>query len=246
MSKKTRLVRLLYLARDWRSRALLDALNEHCRGEVLDVGGWDFFLTARRKKVPFARWTTLENAPERLPAIEDPRFRLVHGDGCRMEFASESFDTVLNVQVLEHVFEPIRMVAEIGRVLRAGGHAVFLVPQTSTMHLAPHYYGNFSRFWIEEALQRANLDLVELRPLGGVWSSMASHLFYFFLQSVRTSGMSTPAVRRNGLFYVLYPLMALYALVNLPICLFLSLGDLCEEPNNHLVVARKAAPGRAG
>jgi hypothetical protein len=31
--------RLLYTARDWRSRAVFRALREHCRGDVLDVGG---------------------------------------------------------------------------------------------------------------------------------------------------------------------------------------------------------------
>jgi SAM-dependent methyltransferase len=239
MARKSLLTRVLYLARDLRSRALFEALRKHARGDVLDVGGWDFFATARRKGVPFRTWTTLESDPDRLLEIDDARVTLLHGDGCAMQLADESFDTVLNVQVLEHVFEPIRMVQEIGRVLRRGGCAIFLVPQTSTTHLAPHYYSNFSRYWIQEALRRAGLETVEHRPLGGVWSSAASHCFYFFLQSARVAGMSDPACERNALFYVLFPCMALYALVSLPLCLVLGLGDLSEEPNNHLVVARK-------
>ena len=239
MSRKSPLLRPLYFARDWRSRGLFAALRRHCRGRVLDVGGWDFFLTARRKGVPFERWTTLESDPRRLPEVDDARVEVVHGDGCRMDFADASFDTVLSVQVLEHVFEPIRMVAEIGRVLKPGGRAILLVPQTSTTHLAPDYHCNFSRWWIEEALRRAGLEIVERKPLGGVWSSAASHFLYFFLQSARAEGFSDPACRRNALFYVLWPFMALYAVASIPICLVLSLGDLAEEPNNHLVVARR-------
>ena len=53
--------------------------------------------------------------------------------------------------------------------------------------------------------------------------------------------MSSPECRRNALFYVLYPFMALYAFVNIPLCMLFALGDLTEEPNNHLVVARKPA-----
>jgi hypothetical protein len=124
-------------------------------------------------------------------------------------------------------------------VLKRGGHAVFIVPTTSTMHLAPHYHYNFSRYWIEEAMKRADLEILELRPLGGVWSSMASHLFFFFLQSARYEGMSDASIRRGIFFYALWPLMALFALVALPICLVFSLGDLAEEPNNHMVVARR-------
>ncbi len=239
MKRKSLTLRVLYRLRDWRSRALFGALREHCRGSVLDVGGWDFFLTAQEKKIPFEHWTTLENDRERLLEISDPRVEVAYGDGCDMDFDDQSFDTVLNVQVLEHVFEPIAMVREIGRVLKRGGHAIFIVPTTSTMHIAPHYHYNFSRFWIEEAMARVGLEIVELRPLGGVWSSMASHLFFFFFQSVRYEGMSDARIRRNAAFYVLWPFMALFAIVCFPICMLFSLGDLAEEPNNHLVIARR-------
>jgi SAM-dependent methyltransferase len=113
-------IRWLYAARDLRSGVLYAALARHCRGDVLDVGGWDFFLTARKRGLGFERWTTLEHDPERAlsPAeIGDERVRLVHGDGCAMDFADASFDTVLCIQVVEHVLEPLRMVSEIGRVL---------------------------------------------------------------------------------------------------------------------------------
>jgi hypothetical protein len=33
--------------------------------------------------------------------------------------------------------------------------------------------------------------------------------------------------------------MFAWVLISLPMCLLLSLGDLAEEPNDHLVVARK-------
>jgi SAM-dependent methyltransferase len=239
MSSKSLLLRGLYLARDFRSRALFGALARHVRGDVLDVGGWDFYLTAKRKGVACTSWTTLESDPTRLPEVDAPEFRAVHGDGQAMTFADASFDTVLSIQVLEHVLEPLRMVDEMARVLRPGGTAVLLIPQTSTMHLTPHYYGNFSRYWVRDALARAGLELVEHAPLGGIWSSMASHQFYFLLQLARVKGMSDPEIRRPALFPLFAPLQVLWALVSLPVCLFLSLADLAEEPNNHLVVARK-------
>ena len=108
--------RLLYLARDFRSRKLFEVLRRHSQGEVLDIGGWDFFLTARAKGVPFERWTCLEAGPDRLLEPRDARFSLVHGDGCAMDFPDASFDTVLCVQVLEHVLEPLRMMDEIERL----------------------------------------------------------------------------------------------------------------------------------
>ncbi len=88
-------------------------------------------------------------------------------------------------------------------------------------------------------METAGLEIIELKPLGGLWSSFAARFFYFFLQSVRCKGMSTKEVRRSLFFYILYPLMVFYSILSIAICLFLSLGDLQEEPNSHLVVVRK-------
>ncbi len=237
--RKPPLLRLLYRVRDVRSGALFEALDTYCKGDVLDVGGWDFVETAKRRGVPFTRWVTLERDPTRLPDVEGADVDLVYGDGCQLGIAGDRFDTVLNVQVLEHVFEPIKMVEEVARVMRPGGHGIFLIPTTSTMHLAPHFHGNFSRFWIRAAMERAGLEIVELRALGGIWSSAASHHVYFFLQARRFEGMSDPEIARPRAFKFLFPFQALYAIVSIPICMLLSIGDLQEEPNNHLVVVRK-------
>ena len=97
MEPKSPLHRLLYLARDWRSRAVFGAIRAHCRGEVLDVGGWDFYATAVTRGAKFERWTTLEVDESRLLDTDDPRVTVVHGDGCAMTFQDASFDTVLNL-----------------------------------------------------------------------------------------------------------------------------------------------------
>jgi hypothetical protein len=80
---------------------------------------------------------------------------------------------------------------------------------------------------------------VDLEALGGFWSSTASRLFYFFPQSMGYASMRVGGARRSLKSTVIWPLMAAYALISIPVCLLLSLGDSPEEPNNHLVVARK-------
>lgn len=229
----------LRLARSIWSKQMYRALALYCRGNVLDVGGRDFIVTALQMNLSFDHWTTLDISADQKPLVNDPRVCFVTGDGCRTTFASESFDTVVNIQVLEHVFDPLQMVQEISRVMKPSGHGIFLIPQTSTLHMAPHHYYNFTRYWILEAMKRSGLEIVELNALGGRWSSTASHLVYFFLQSTRFTGMSYGECRRSALYWLLLPLMVVYALLSIPVCLLLSLGDLNEEPNNHLVVVRK-------
>jgi SAM-dependent methyltransferase len=214
-------------------------LRRYCRGDVLDVGGWDFYRSVRRRHISVNSWTILEIESEKFP--EEVEVNLVIGDGCNMGLSAGQFNTVLCVQVLEHVFDPISMVNEMCRVLKERGHLILLVPQTSTLHMAPRHFYNFTRFWIQEALTRNKMEVIEVTPLGGIWSSMASHLFFFPFQSVRYRGMSTKECKRNLLFYLLYPFMLLFAAAAIPVCLIFSLGDLTEEPNNHLIVARKPA-----
>ncbi len=232
------LTRWLYRVRDWRSREMFRALEERCRGDVLDIGGWDFFQSVR-DRVAFDSWTTVDFSRVGPSKLDDKRFRPVRADGCQLPFAGGSFDTVLNIQVLEHVFEPIAMVNELARVLKPGGIAIVLVPQTSNLHMLPHHYYNFTRYWCEAAVARSGLELIRWIPLGGAWSTLASRLVYGLLQAAGATGTVYPKQKRPWLFWVLAPFMAIYAIISIPICLVFSLADMPEEPNNHLVIARK-------
>lgn len=236
---KSFIARISHQIRNWRNKEVVNDTIRYCKGGVLDIGGGDFYLAIRNKKIDFNIWTVLEYSQEELPRINDNRYRAILGDGCNIPFKDSRFDIILNIQVLEHVLHPIKMVNEIARVMKPGGHGIFLIPQTIVMHLAPYHYYNFTRFWIKEAMDGAGLKILKLKPLGGIWSSMAAHFAFFFFQSMRFEGMSTAECKRNTIFYLLYPLMVLYALLSIPICLFLSLGDLSEEPNNYLVVVTK-------
>ena len=57
-----------------------------------------------------------------------PGMPILRGVGERLPFAGDSFDLVVSVWVLEHLKEPQRVFDEVGRVLRRGGHFIFLTP----------------------------------------------------------------------------------------------------------------------
>lgn len=226
--------------RNLRSRGLFKALEHYCNGRVLDIGGWDFYATIIKKPtIQFDSWTSVEIDSEHLFPAKDPRYKTVIGDGCHLAFPDNSFDTVVNIQVLEHTFEPIKMVEEMGRVLKPGGYGVFLIPQTSVLHHPPRHYYNFTKFWIQESIKCADMKILELKPLGGLWTTTASHLVHFFFQSMRFPGYTTQDDKRKVFFYLFWPLMVIFSIISIPLCLLFGLGDLTEEPNNWLVVVKK-------
>jgi SAM-dependent methyltransferase len=65
------------------------------------------------------------------PSLTDhraPGMPVIRGLGERLPFAADSFDLVVSVWVMEHLKEPLVTLREVRRVLRPGGHFVFLTP----------------------------------------------------------------------------------------------------------------------
>jgi 2-polyprenyl-6-hydroxyphenyl methylase/3-demethylubiquinone-9 3-methyltransferase len=68
---------------------------------------------------------------------------LLCADGYQLPFASDSFDVILLVAVLEHTSEPRRVLAEARRVLKPGGRAIMVVPNDVTMSAGRLLLGKF-------------------------------------------------------------------------------------------------------
>lgn len=227
------------LFRNVMSRKMFLAIKRHCVGNVLDIGGWTFYSYVMKLKLPIASWTCLEFSPTNFCPIFDDKYKLVAADGCQAPFKAESFDTVICIQVLEHVFEPLLVFSEILRVLKVGGHAIILVPQTTAAHAIPNFYQNFSIYWLRKVAMHFGFEIVEEDSLGGFWSTIFFRMVTFFLFVFKVPGFSSHEHTRGFVFYLLLPFMIVFALVSIPLCILFSLGDLSEDPNNNLIVMRK-------
>lgn len=63
---------------------------------------------------------------------------VMQAGGEKLPFASESFDMVVSVWVVEHLAQPVKVFAEVARVLKPLGHFIFLTPNA----LNPLVMGN--------------------------------------------------------------------------------------------------------
>lgn len=216
------------------------ALRQYVTGDVLDVGGRDFYPVVQADaKISYTSWTCLE-LERSAKEYADTKYQLIVGSGEVIPSADGTFDTVVNLQVLEHTLHPHKMLSECARVLKPGGRAIFFIPQTAAMHEIPTHYYNFTKYFIELAFPEAGLTIESLTPIGGRWTTHASHMFHFFLEAFRVGSYSSPEYRRKPLFYVLFPFMAVYALFGIAFGMLFGLADLQEDPNNLLVIARKS------
>jgi len=84
-----------------------------------------------------------------------------------------SFDVVVCTQVLEHVPEPERVLAELRRVTRDGGQLWITVPFVGELHEEPHDHYRYTSHGLRGLCERAGFGEVRTWPLGGYFTAMA-------------------------------------------------------------------------
>ncbi|MBK9180350.1 MAG: methyltransferase domain-containing protein [Acidimicrobiales bacterium] len=113
----------------------------------------------------------------------------VNGDAGRLPFPDGAFDRVIAAEVLEHLPEDQRALAELARVLRPGGTMAVTVPSwlaervcwaLSDEYHAPFVAGGHVRIYTEPEL-RAKLETTGLQ-LVGAHRAHALHTAYWWLR----------------------------------------------------------------
>jgi SAM-dependent methyltransferase len=153
------------------------------RGRLLEVGcGAGRFLRALRLARPGLRLTGVDISRPALARLaeEAPEIETRPVEGEVLPAADGEFDAVLALDVLEHLYEPDRMLAEIHRVLAPGGsfhlHAPcegdfrsiwrWLPGQGGEAALKQRFGGHVQRFRRRELLQRlrtAGFEILRVR-----------------------------------------------------------------------------------
>lgn len=94
-------------------------------------------------------------------------------DGGALPIATGSVDTVLLIEVLEHVSMPERLLAETCRVLKPGGRLVLTTPFAMPEHGEPYDYFRYTQYGLKFLLEQAGLrvSVIEgVTSLGGILS----------------------------------------------------------------------------
>lgn len=71
-------------------------------------------------------------------------------NGVDLPFENNSFDSIVCFEVLEHVFEPEKMVHEMFRVLKPDGTILLTTPFIWNEHEIPYDYGRYSYFGLKD------------------------------------------------------------------------------------------------
>ena len=106
-----------------------------------------------------------------LPATSKPLTYVANLGELPIENAR--FDRILCTQVLEHVPDPQRVLAELHRVLKPGGRILFSAPLFFPEHQKPHDYYRYTRFALRRLFEEAGFSVVTIEWLEGYFGTVS-------------------------------------------------------------------------
>ncbi len=136
---------------------------EHWRGKVIDVGcGAQPYRTLLPAGTQYVG-LDIEQAEQAFGyATPDT----IHFDGGSWPAGTHDADVVLCTEVLEHVLEPRKLLAEAYAALRPGGRLLLTVPFAARWHFVPHDYWRFTPSSLKHLLEDAGFQQVWVRARG--------------------------------------------------------------------------------
>ncbi|MDB5237306.1 MAG: Methyltransferase type 11 [Parcubacteria group bacterium] len=129
----------------------------YINGKVLDVGGGGF----NRYKSLFKYDSFVSLDIESGPGVD------VVGSADDLPFKDGEFDSLVSMQVFEHLKYPEKAAQEMARVLAPGGNVLITVPQWNELHSEPHDYWRYTNYGLQELFERNGFALVKIEQRGG-------------------------------------------------------------------------------
>jgi SAM-dependent methyltransferase len=177
----------------------LEAVAPRARGKALDVGCGDkpyerIFSPYVDQYVGIEHESTF-NATAANLGTSRPDYTY---DGTRLPFDDGSFDTVLNIQVLEHTPQPFRLVAEMARVLKKGGVLILAAPFSFRLHEEPHDYFRYSPHGLRQMCSEVGLTIDHVEQVGSLWTLVGHKLNSYLAFRVARIGGAAQGLGKLG------------------------------------------------
>lgn len=132
----------------------------------------------------------------------------VWGDAQHLPFGDNSIDTVLLLDVLEHVDDDLRALDEVCRVIRANGQLLLSIPFLYPLHDEPHDYRRLTEHAIRNHLQSRGLVIASCAAVGHPIQTAS------LLMAIALAKTALSAVANRS---VLSPLFVAVAAIGVPV-----------------------------
>jgi SAM-dependent methyltransferase len=153
-----------------------------CRGRLVDVGAGQ---APWRELAPGCDYIAVDvESADAFGMVRRPG--VVYYDGVRIPVEDVFADVVLSSEVLEHVPDEHRFMADIARILRPGGTLILTIPWSARLHHLPNDYRRLTPSGLSALLTAHGFVDVRIEERGSAVSVLANKLV------VQTIGLLRP------------------------------------------------------
>ena len=134
--------------------------------QILDVGAGSHNLSEIYQEIDKSNYYTLD--------IDNKDYVDIVCDLTVQQPLSETFDVIICLNVMEHIFEIDNFLTNCLGMLKPGGHFVFSVPYHSAMHFLPNDYFRYSYMALRNLMTNHNLLEIDLESVHMGYNPWAS------------------------------------------------------------------------
>lgn len=127
----------------------------------------------------------------------------VFADASRLPLPDACVDTVIVLEVMEHLRHPMEALHEISRVLRPQGKVLLSIPFLYPIHDAPYDYQRLTRYGLVRDAEAAGLQIDAISNRLGSAESAG------LIASLALAGMALESVKKHSPSMLLVPLILL-------------------------------------
>ncbi|MCP4634131.1 MAG: class I SAM-dependent methyltransferase [candidate division Zixibacteria bacterium] len=145
------------------------AILKYAQGKLIDIGCGDLpFKEIIEQKVE--QYDTFD-VERRVPEVK------YVGDIQDMtEIKDNQYDSVLCLEVLEHIPDPFKACDEMNRVMKSGGMLILSIPHLSRLHEEPHDHFRYTKYGLKGMLEKSGFEIISIEPRGGIFSFLGHQI----------------------------------------------------------------------
>lgn len=151
--------------------AFIDRNSNRCHGKLVDIGCGN---------KPYIKYFKYIDEYIGVDLISNEADIVANAKSLPIE--SNSVDVVLCNQVIEHDAEPVKIIAEIRRILKKDGVLILSAPQMGRLHGEPNDYYRFTKWGLNYLLEKNGMKIEVIEPHGGIFRAIGSHLNFFIIE----------------------------------------------------------------
>lgn len=207
-------------------RDLYNAIKNFAKGKLLDIGCGNkpYEIWCKEIVSEYVGCDIVQSSGNKVDVLSSAN---------KIPLDSNSFDTVLSTQVIEHVEDHQGLIDEAYRLLKPQGYFILSGPMYWNLHEEPYDFFRFTKHGFKYILEKAGFEVCEIVANGGAWATLGqviNHTFEF-----KNSNANKVA---KGLKYLFFKLR-MYVLVN-KVFSYLDRKDYNTiNTMNYVVVAKK-------